>query len=145
MGKDQPTKVLKCARAIKPLVDNGFEQIVFYDCGIGSYYDSIAGGRRTEPSGAAALMSPETKPWEQCFLQKVFAEDPVPLCIRFIYQKNLNRQRDAAIDAAENVESIFNFPGNLMRCCPKIDVLTHTCALGGAWDTSRTGACLGAR
>ena len=44
LGKDQPTNVLRFARAIKPLAGDGVEQIVFYDWGIGSYHDSFSGG-----------------------------------------------------------------------------------------------------
>lgn len=42
--KDFPTNVLRLARAIKPIGDDGIPQQVFYDWGIGSYYDPIAGG-----------------------------------------------------------------------------------------------------
>ena len=46
--KDFPTNVLKIARAIEPVStdENGdpVEQVVFYDWGIGSYYDEKIGG-----------------------------------------------------------------------------------------------------
>jgi len=43
--KDFPTNVLKVARAIKPVAGaEKTEQVVFYDWGIGSYYDSKVGG-----------------------------------------------------------------------------------------------------
>jgi uncharacterized protein (DUF2235 family) len=44
LEKDHATNVLKLARAIKPIADDGVPQQVFYDWGIGSYYDSIIGG-----------------------------------------------------------------------------------------------------
>jgi len=43
LAKDAPTNVLKLARAIAP-VANGVEQVVFYDWGVGSYYDPLLGG-----------------------------------------------------------------------------------------------------
>jgi len=42
--KDVPTNVLRLARAIKPVGDDGVPQQVFYDWGIGSYYDKVSGG-----------------------------------------------------------------------------------------------------
>lgn len=42
--EDFATNVLKLARAIKPHTDDGISQQVFYDWGIGSYYDSKVGG-----------------------------------------------------------------------------------------------------
>lgn len=42
--KDFPTNVLKVARAIRPVTENGIEQVVFYDLGVGSYYDPVKGG-----------------------------------------------------------------------------------------------------
>ncbi len=43
-GKDDaPTNVLKVARAISPNA-NGHKQVVFYDWGVGSYYDPVMGG-----------------------------------------------------------------------------------------------------
>ena len=42
--KDFPTNVLKLARAIQPIDNEGVAQQVFYDWGIGSYYDPIIGG-----------------------------------------------------------------------------------------------------
>jgi uncharacterized protein (DUF2235 family) len=44
LEKDHATNVLKLARAIKPIADDGVPQQVFYDWGIGSYYDSMIGG-----------------------------------------------------------------------------------------------------
>ena len=42
--------MLKLARAIKPRASDGTPQQVFYDMGVGSYYDSNIGGRnRTRP------------------------------------------------------------------------------------------------
>lgn len=41
---DFPTNVLKLARAIQPIGEDQAPQQVFYDWGIGSYYDSIVGG-----------------------------------------------------------------------------------------------------
>lgn len=42
--KDFPTNVLKLARAIQPAGEDQVPQQVFYDWGIGSYYDPIVGG-----------------------------------------------------------------------------------------------------
>lgn len=42
--KDFPTNVLKLARAIQPIGIDNIPQQVFYDWGIGSYYDPVAGG-----------------------------------------------------------------------------------------------------
>ncbi|GAA5140334.1 DUF2235 domain-containing protein [Thalassotalea piscium] len=44
LEKDFPTNVLKLARAIKPIGDDGVSQQVFYDWGVGSYYNSVVGG-----------------------------------------------------------------------------------------------------
>jgi len=45
IGKDYPTNILKMARAISPLSKNKAQQVVFYDWGLGSYYNSaFAGG-----------------------------------------------------------------------------------------------------
>jgi uncharacterized protein (DUF2235 family) len=44
LGEDFPTNVLRMARAIQPLADDGKPQQVFYDWGIGSYYDRAVGG-----------------------------------------------------------------------------------------------------
>ncbi|WP_191603278.1 DUF2235 domain-containing protein [Marinomonas algicola] len=43
-AKDFPTNVLKFARSIQPVTDNGIQQQVFYDWGVGSYYHSTVGG-----------------------------------------------------------------------------------------------------
>lgn len=43
-GDDQPSNVLKLARAIKPVADDGTPQQVFYDWGVGSYYQPVSGG-----------------------------------------------------------------------------------------------------
>jgi uncharacterized protein (DUF2235 family) len=43
--KDQyPTNVLRFARGIAPVDDQGNEQVVFYDWGIGSYHSGLTGG-----------------------------------------------------------------------------------------------------
>ncbi|MEE4246861.1 MAG: DUF2235 domain-containing protein [Kangiellaceae bacterium] len=44
LKKDFPTNVLRLARAIKPVANDGITQQVFYDWGVGSYYDPIIGG-----------------------------------------------------------------------------------------------------
>ncbi len=44
LRKDFPTNVLKIARAIAPVAADGVPQVVFYDWGVGSYYDSVKGG-----------------------------------------------------------------------------------------------------
>ncbi|GHE90217.1 DUF2235 domain-containing protein [Thalassotalea profundi] len=44
LEKDFPTNVLKLARAIMPMGDDGIPQQVFYDWGVGSYYNSVVGG-----------------------------------------------------------------------------------------------------
>lgn len=44
LKKDTPTNVLKLARAVRPMDDNGTVQTVFYDWGVGSYYDPVGGG-----------------------------------------------------------------------------------------------------
>lgn len=44
LEKDFPTNVLKLSRAIKPIDSNGIPQQVFYDWGVGSYYDPVMGG-----------------------------------------------------------------------------------------------------
>ncbi len=43
-AKDAPTNVLRLARAVKPIADDGRAQQVFYDWGIGSYCDPVLGG-----------------------------------------------------------------------------------------------------
>ncbi|HFI9759130.1 DUF2235 domain-containing protein [Vibrio parahaemolyticus] len=42
--KDQPTNVLRFARSIRPMTSDGVGQQVFYDWGVGSYYDPVVGG-----------------------------------------------------------------------------------------------------
>jgi len=42
--RDFPTNVLSFARAIRPVTDDDAQQQVFYDWGIGSYYDRVVGG-----------------------------------------------------------------------------------------------------
>jgi uncharacterized protein (DUF2235 family) len=42
--RDVPTNVLRLARAIRPVAADGAQQQVFYDWGIGSYYDRFVGG-----------------------------------------------------------------------------------------------------
>ena len=48
LSKDAPTNVLKLARAIAPVApgngNQGIEQVVFYDWGVGSYHDPVTGG-----------------------------------------------------------------------------------------------------
>lgn len=44
IAKDHPTNVLKLARAIDPFGSDGVPQQVFYDWGVGSYYDPVIGG-----------------------------------------------------------------------------------------------------
>ena len=44
LSKDFPTNVLKLARAIRPVAEDGTPQQVFYDWGVGSYYDPVIGG-----------------------------------------------------------------------------------------------------
>ena len=39
-----PTNVLRLARAIQPQAQDGVQQVVFYDWGVGSYYASVQGG-----------------------------------------------------------------------------------------------------
>jgi len=41
---DVPTNVLRLARAVRPVADDNQAQHVFYDWGIGSYYDPVSGG-----------------------------------------------------------------------------------------------------
>ena len=43
LKRDHPTNVLKLARAIRPFAGDGLAQQVFYDWGIGSYYDPLIG------------------------------------------------------------------------------------------------------
>jgi uncharacterized protein (DUF2235 family) len=44
LTEDFPTNVLRLARAIRPFTPDGTPQHVFYDWGIGSYYDRVKGG-----------------------------------------------------------------------------------------------------
>src|SRR5210317_2630955 len=44
LKKDFPTNVLRLARAIKPIANDGSPQQVFYDWGVGSYSDPVIGG-----------------------------------------------------------------------------------------------------
>lgn len=44
LKKDIPTNVLRLARAIKPVDGEGVPQQVFYDWGVGSYYNKMVGG-----------------------------------------------------------------------------------------------------
>lgn len=44
LKKDTPTNVLKFARSIQPVSDDNIEQQVFYDWGVGSYYNALSGG-----------------------------------------------------------------------------------------------------
>ena len=42
--KDLPTNVLRFARSINPVTEQGTAQQVFYDWGVGSYHDNLSGG-----------------------------------------------------------------------------------------------------
>lgn len=44
LKEDFPTNVLKLARAVKPVGKDQISQQVFYDWGVGSYYDAAVGG-----------------------------------------------------------------------------------------------------
>jgi uncharacterized protein (DUF2235 family) len=44
LEKDEPTNVLRLARAVSPLDDAGVPQVVFYDWGLGSYHSGARGG-----------------------------------------------------------------------------------------------------
>ncbi|GIU48163.1 DUF2235 domain-containing protein [Shewanella sp. KT0246] len=44
INQDQATNVLRLARAISPVAQDGKPQQVFYDWGVGSYYDNLIGG-----------------------------------------------------------------------------------------------------
>lgn len=44
LSKDFPTNVLRMARAIRPAGSGNWSQQVFYDWGVGSYYDRAVGG-----------------------------------------------------------------------------------------------------
>ena len=44
LKEDFPTNVLRLARAIKPIGSDQIPQQVFYDWGVGSYYDPVVGG-----------------------------------------------------------------------------------------------------
>jgi uncharacterized protein (DUF2235 family) len=44
LKKDFPTNVLKIARAVAPIGDDGVQQVVFYDWGLGSYHDTVKSG-----------------------------------------------------------------------------------------------------
>ncbi len=44
LKEDFPSNVLRLSRAIKPVLEDGVTQQVFYDWGVGSYYDPIIGG-----------------------------------------------------------------------------------------------------
>ena len=44
LKEDFPTNVLRLSRAIKPVGADQVPQQVFYDWGIGSYYNSVVGG-----------------------------------------------------------------------------------------------------
>jgi len=41
---DVPTNILRLARAVQPVTADGSAQHVFYDWGVGSYYDRVRGG-----------------------------------------------------------------------------------------------------
>jgi uncharacterized protein (DUF2235 family) len=44
LAQDIPTNVLRLARAVKPVGNDQVDQQVFYDWGVGSYYDQVVGG-----------------------------------------------------------------------------------------------------
>lgn len=44
LEKDFPTNVLRLARAVAPVDEDGNAQQIFYDWGVGSYYDRVIGG-----------------------------------------------------------------------------------------------------
>lgn len=44
LKEDFPSNVLRLARGIQPVGDDGRPQQVFYDWGVGSYYDELVGG-----------------------------------------------------------------------------------------------------
>ncbi len=44
LKKDFPTNVLKIARSIAPIGEDGLQQVIFYDWGLGSYHDSVSSG-----------------------------------------------------------------------------------------------------
>ncbi|MCK5105825.1 MAG: DUF2235 domain-containing protein, partial [Cyclobacteriaceae bacterium] len=44
LKKDFPTNVLRLARSIKPVAADKLPQQIFYDWGVGSYYDPVIGG-----------------------------------------------------------------------------------------------------
>lgn len=48
LAKDVPTNVLRIARAIQPVSADGVPQQVFYDWGVGSYYNKVVGGATGE-------------------------------------------------------------------------------------------------
>jgi len=41
---ENPTNVLRMARAIRPVAEGGVKQVVFYDWGVGTYHDRLRGG-----------------------------------------------------------------------------------------------------
>ena len=41
---ENPTNVLRMARAVKPIAEHNTKQVVFYDWGVGSYYAKVRGG-----------------------------------------------------------------------------------------------------
>ncbi|MCP5040647.1 MAG: DUF2235 domain-containing protein, partial [bacterium] len=41
---ENPTNVLRMSRAIKPVASDGVKQVVFYDWGVGTYYEKVRGG-----------------------------------------------------------------------------------------------------
>jgi uncharacterized protein (DUF2235 family) len=41
---EHPTNVLRMSRAIRPVSSKGEKQVVFYDWGVGSYYERVRGG-----------------------------------------------------------------------------------------------------
>lgn len=42
--EENPTNVLRMARAIRPVARAGVKQVVFYDWGVGTYYEKVRGG-----------------------------------------------------------------------------------------------------
>jgi uncharacterized protein (DUF2235 family) len=41
---ENPTNVLRVARAVRPVAADGIKQVVYYDWGVGSYYEKVRGG-----------------------------------------------------------------------------------------------------
>ena len=63
LSKDFPTNVLRLARAIKPARSGKWSQQVFYDWGVGSYYDRAVGGATGRPSVHPSASKASRKSW----------------------------------------------------------------------------------